>query len=290
VIVYRHIRLDKNEPFYIGIGSSKDRAHRQDGRNDLWNKIVSKTDYKVQIVFEDLTKEEACKKEIELIALYGRLKDRTGTLSNITSGGESLMGEENPSYNKGVSIVIDGKVYTSIATAERHLGLHEKTIRYRIKSENFPSYNYVDEDKKLQKLSYEQIEKNKTLKNGMLGKNHSSESKEKMSKNRKGRKMTKNQILMGIATKPNRREVFIDGVRYMSIAHAANELGVSSWGLSEAISKKRKCKGIFATYADGYEYTKEIIEIYLKKYGDNMGAYPQPAIIAMLKELATSKQ
>ena len=285
MVVYRHIRLDKNEPFYIGIGSSKERAYRQDGRNDLWNKIVSKTEYKVQIIFEDLTKEEACNKEIELIALYGRLKDKTGTLSNITSGGESLMGEENPSYNKGVSIVIDGKAYTSIATAERDLGLHEKTIRYRIKSENFPNYNYTDPSKAVKKLSLEQIEENKRIKNGMFGRKHSYESIEKMSNRLKGRKLSDKEKFLSKVTKSNRREVIENGVRYMSIAHAASFLGCAQQSVSKAIKLGRNLMGNSVSYVEGIEYTKEILLKYTDTYDCKTDIYPHPGLIAMLKEL-----
>lgn len=103
--VYRHIRLDKNEPFYIGIGNSNDnfyRAKTKAGRNSIWNKIVSKSSYKTQILFNDLTWEEACKKEKELIVLYGRIFNKTGILSNISDGGEGAIGV--PSWNKGKSL------------------------------------------------------------------------------------------------------------------------------------------------------------------------------------------
>ena len=52
--VYRHVRLDKNEPFYIGIGSDDkyQRAFVKHERNNLWNKIVLKSKYIVEIVFE----------------------------------------------------------------------------------------------------------------------------------------------------------------------------------------------------------------------------------------------
>lgn len=89
--VYRHIRLDKNEPFYIGIGNSKYRATKKDSRNDIWQKIVDKTPYRVDILFDDITWEEACEKEKEFILLYGRKKDG-GILANITFGGEGVLG------------------------------------------------------------------------------------------------------------------------------------------------------------------------------------------------------
>jgi len=88
--VYRHIRLDTNQVFYIGIGSSPDykRAKSKLDRNDFWKRIVNKTDYKVEILFDDLTKEDAIKKEIEFISLYGRSNLGKGTLCNLTNGGE----------------------------------------------------------------------------------------------------------------------------------------------------------------------------------------------------------
>lgn len=90
-VLYRHIRLDKNQPFYIGIGNSKHRASKRGNRNDIWNNIVAKTKYISEIIFEDLTWEEACKKEKEFIHLYGRIKDG-GILANITLGGEGVVG------------------------------------------------------------------------------------------------------------------------------------------------------------------------------------------------------
>jgi hypothetical protein len=92
--VYRHIRLDKNEPFYIGIGSdlTYERANSTKGRNYIWNKISNKTEYRVDIVMDNLTWEEACEKEKELILLYGRKSFGNGILSNLTSGGEGIVG------------------------------------------------------------------------------------------------------------------------------------------------------------------------------------------------------
>jgi len=92
--VYQHIRLDKNEPFYIGIGSSKyyNRAYRKKGRNKIWQRIANKTSYKVEIIYDNLSWEDACQKEKELIAKYGRLNNKTGILANLTDGGEGNLG------------------------------------------------------------------------------------------------------------------------------------------------------------------------------------------------------
>ena len=92
--VYRHIRLDKNEPFYIGIGTDVGykRAYSKHSRNKYWDRVVGKTKYEVEILLDNLTKEEAKQKEIEFIALYGKKLNKTGTLVNITDGGESTNG------------------------------------------------------------------------------------------------------------------------------------------------------------------------------------------------------
>lgn len=101
--VYRHIRLDKNIPFYIGIGNDNSflRANDKKGRNKYWNNIVSKTQYEVEIIFDDIPWKEACKKEIEFISLYKRKKDG-GTLCNITLGGDGKLGVVPANaYSKG---------------------------------------------------------------------------------------------------------------------------------------------------------------------------------------------
>jgi hypothetical protein len=93
--VYRHIRLDKNEPFYIGVSNDCDtlhkRAHKKLGRNRYWQNIINKTDYRVEILFDEVDFDFAKQKEIELIKLYGRKDLNNGTLVNLTDGGEGTL-------------------------------------------------------------------------------------------------------------------------------------------------------------------------------------------------------
>lgn len=96
--IYRHIRLDTNEVFYVGLGSyQKDKYKRAYAKSKKcrtfhWHNIVKKGGYKVQIMLEDLTEQEAIEKEIELIALYGRSNLNKGTLINLTDGGDGIHG------------------------------------------------------------------------------------------------------------------------------------------------------------------------------------------------------
>lgn len=91
--LYRHIRLDKNEPFYVGIGSDEayKRAFGVSPRSGFWKKVVAKTEYEVEIMLDDLSWEEACEKEKYFISLYGRRDLGTGRLVNMTSGGEGAL-------------------------------------------------------------------------------------------------------------------------------------------------------------------------------------------------------
>lgn len=89
--LYRHIRKDINVPFYIGIGKNVSRAYSITHRNKHWTSIVSKTEYEVEILFDDIDYGFAKEKEIEFIDIYKRKEDG-GTLCNITKGGDGVLG------------------------------------------------------------------------------------------------------------------------------------------------------------------------------------------------------
>ena len=149
--VYQHIRLDKNEPFYIGIGNKKNFARAfefsKDKRNEIWWKIYSKTNISVEILYESLTKTDASLKEQELIKKYGRKDLNEGSLCNMTDGGDGIwncirtektrkllseqkIGSKNPQFGK-----------------KQSKELIEKRFR------NIRGIKKSDEDKKKQSLS-----------------------------------------------------------------------------------------------------------------------------------------
>ena len=89
--VYRHTRLDKNEVFYIGIGSDNKfkRANEfNSGRNKHWNNIRNKSKIKVDILYSSISWEDACDLECLLINMYGRSDLKLGSLTNMTDGGD----------------------------------------------------------------------------------------------------------------------------------------------------------------------------------------------------------
>jgi len=153
--VYKHIRLDKNEPFYIGIGNKKNfgRAFEfsKDKRNEIWWKIYSKTNISVEILYESLTKTEASLKEQELIKKYGRKDLNEGSLCNMTDGGDGIwncirsettkkllreqkIGSKNPQFGKKQSIELIKKRFKNIKGIKRSDDTKKKQSLGTIKS------------------------------------------------------------------------------------------------------------------------------------------------------------
>lgn len=207
--VYRHIRLDKNQPFYIGIGSDCDyaRAHeRNNRRNNIWNSIASKSEYRIEILIDDITWEEACEKEKEFIQMYGRISNGTGVLSNMTDGGDGILGYEHSfeSRNK---------------MSNRKVGIKRSDI---LKS----------------KLSLARKGKYTGSDNWFYGKKHSNETKIKMSEMKSNGKSTSAKIVLHTVT----------GIYYSCVREAAETFGLNYGTLVNKLngSKKNNTNLIYA--------------------------------------------
>jgi len=153
--VYRHIRLDKNVPFYIGIGANDEykRAFSKTGRNPIWKRIVAKTDFEVEIIIDDVSVREAKDKEIEFINLYGRLSLHNGTLSNITGGGDGFFDppkehrlkiikrNKGNVYHKGKSHTDEAKIIIGQYSSKRNKG--EKNPAFKGMVEAFKNGAFI---------------------------------------------------------------------------------------------------------------------------------------------------
>jgi hypothetical protein len=162
--LYRHIRLDKNVPFYIGIGTADEkyaRAYNKDRRSGYWKNIVNKTKYSVEIMLDDLSWEEACEKEKEFIQLYGRKDLETGTLVNMTSGGEGVVGQ-----------VRDEKYRKKLSDAKKGIKLKPLSKEHKEKMSKALTG---------QKRSAEFCEKRTGKNHFFFGKHHTEETKRKIS-------------------------------------------------------------------------------------------------------------
>jgi len=191
-VLYRHIRLDKNQPFYIGIGKTEKRAYEKIKRNQFWHNIVAKTDYEIEILFDNLTWDEAGEKEKEFIKLYGKRDDNTGTLVNITDGGGGILGvRHNEESKKKISESSKNRIRkpVSIETKEKI----RKTLTGRIGSNK--GFKHSEETKlKLRLFNIGKIGPNK-------GKPMSDEAKKKMIASKTGKPSLKKGTKLSVEIK-----------------------------------------------------------------------------------------
>lgn len=86
--VYVHRRLSDNSVFYVGKGKGR-RAWVKSGRSEYWKRISDKYGYIVEIVFDNLTEEEAFQVEMDTIKEFTYFGY---TLCNLTLGGGGVSG------------------------------------------------------------------------------------------------------------------------------------------------------------------------------------------------------
>ena len=215
--VYRHIRIDLNEPFYIGIGKTIYRPFDVKNRSKYWNNIVSKTDYRVEILFDDLTYEQAKEKEKEFILLYGRKDLSTGTLVNMTDGGEGSVNRTVSEKNK-------------ILTSKRFKGIKRGPMSSDIKMK-------LSQAKIGKKLTQETIQKMKAV---HLNRNYkpSEETKNKIKKTKQLNGSPLSKIILNFST----------GIYYNSAKEASDLLHIP------LITVYRLCKGTAKSLLNNLKY------------------------------------
>lgn len=89
--VYVHRKKTNGEVFYVGKGKGR-RAWRFHDRNRLWKRTNDKYGCIVEIVQNNLQEWYALELEIDLVLKHGRVDNNTGTLTNLTDGGEGFQG------------------------------------------------------------------------------------------------------------------------------------------------------------------------------------------------------
>lgn len=192
--VYRHIRLDKNEPFYIGIGNQSNHKRAYDysknRRNKIWLDIVAKTEYEIEIIFDELSWEEACEKEKEFIALYGRKDLKTGTLANLTSGGAGFVGVLfTNEHKRKIGEKSKGRVYseeTRLKMGKAQLGNKKYLLRTTPQEEINKKISLANKGRVMSEEQKEKIRNNFRI-NGhpSVGRKASNETKEKIAASRR---------------------------------------------------------------------------------------------------------
>jgi hypothetical protein len=96
--IYQHRRKDTGQIFYVGKGKGK-RCFQKSNRNKHWHNITTKTEYEVEILFDNLSEDLACFTEIGVITKY---KKDGIELCNYTIGGEGTSGFKHSDKSKKV--------------------------------------------------------------------------------------------------------------------------------------------------------------------------------------------
>lgn len=232
--VYGLFRNDTSSIFYVGKGSG-DRLKNHRGetksiikkgvqRSIKTNVIISlwksNSDFYEKILYDNLTEEQAWKKEKELIKFYGRIDIGTGVLTNMSDGGD---GPANRiPWNKNVARTNDVKIQLRNANLGKKYSVEvnlkkgrkgrvsnrkgkilteevKNKIRNSLLGVKCPSRGrtlseerkvYLSQLNKGRKMPNSFIEKQRLLKKGNkynLGKHHSEETKKKISQAQKGK-------------------------------------------------------------------------------------------------------
>lgn len=250
MFVYKHIRLDNNEVFYIGIGKDKSRAYDKMNRNMFWKRIILKTEYRIEIVCECKTWEDACEKEKSLILEYGRRDLGTGTLVNLTDGGDGNLGGTSWKYKKRHTK--ESRLKMSIS--HRNSKIKRIGKKHTLESKVKMSYSHTgkklsnETKKKLSQISSLRKVSNETkqkMSQSHTGKKLSSETKKKMSDAKKGIPLSGDHYVKIIKSreKLKRPIIEIDSFgnflqEYTSISEASQKTGYSRSTIRRRIQTK----------------------------------------------------
>lgn len=147
-----YVYYDKDIPFYVGMGQGNrhldhiryaqraiDTGAQRNKLSHKLNKIIKILAEnrlpEIRIEYKELTEEQARVKEIELIKKYGRVDLGTGTLTNLTDGGDGVQGRTTMISPDGESVSIlkeDKEEYESIGYVHFNKGRrHSQEVNKR---------------------------------------------------------------------------------------------------------------------------------------------------------------
>jgi hypothetical protein len=230
--LYIHRRLDTNDVFYVGIGIEKKfkRAFTTHCRNKWWKNIVKKTGFVVDIIYKNISWEQACKYEINLISMYGRKDLNKGNLVNMTSGGEGALNAiRSEETRKKMSIIMTGKKKTP-----EHI---EKVRQFHLGSKRTEEFKKLRSQKTTGELHWN------------YGKHRSEETKLKLSIAHKGKILTQehknkiSELQKGQVGRHRRKVIDVNTkIIYETVTEAAKFFGIKIPTLIAQLSGKSKNK------------------------------------------------
>lgn len=242
--LYRHVRLDNGRPFYVGIGTKPNRYTTikseyprafQEGkyRGNIWNKIASKTDYSIEIIAETNDYDFLLQKEVEFVELYGRICNGTGSLANLSTGGDSGA--------KGIKWTEQSR--KNLSASLRGRKIDAETIKKRVESRRL-NYKMTDDHKK--KIS----ESNKSHPKHQKGIRLSQEIINNMRKAWAGKKVPRHVIDMASEAKKKKVKRVDTGEIFDTVGEAAISAKVARTYFSQRLKRGQLIRKIKYEYYD----------------------------------------
>jgi len=135
--VYLHRNPKTKEVFYVGIGN-EDRAVQFSKRSIFWSNYKNKYGVEVDIIKKGLSSSKAQSLEVELIKKYGRRDLGTGSLVNLSHGGEGIVPCGERLFQKKPCIcLLTGKVYECLSKYSEDTGIPFTTLSGHFSSHRF---------------------------------------------------------------------------------------------------------------------------------------------------------
>lgn len=257
--LYRHVRLDKNEPFYIGIGTKRERKQFKSykaeyyrafdkDRNNFWKSVVNKTDFKVEILIESNDRSFIGDKEKEFISLYGRRDTKNGELCNQISGG------------------IDKPSFLEVRSKRKEIIWNsKKSYLYDANSgQLISSFNTLQEVCKFTNIKDNRVAilcRNKLIYKDFI---YSFEYMGELVEVSNFKKRVSNGVAKTVYKFDTVSGKLID--KYKSLSHAAKYIPVSFKAIYQAIVKKGSCYGYYWSYENSINLSEYIKKIKINKW------------------------
>lgn len=250
VYIYYDPRKTPLEPIYVGKGQGKRMiVHKTRAKNPILKRKIEHIkeaglEPVVEKHIDDITHDEAMKIEMELIAKFGRIDLETGTLCNLTEGGEGTVGRIASEETR--------KLWS-----EQRKGKKQTEAQYRANCNRAP----VSEERRKKVSEFHKgkdfltKEQREQIRLKAIGRKHSEESRKKMSEQRKGKKQTEAQYRANcnrIVKNHKKVKCLTNGKIYNSTKEASVDLNLKSTNYISMVARGA------SPHYQGYNFTYKL--------------------------------